>query len=330
MDKRLWSRRRVCIGISAATTVCLLPGSGSRAQAKPGFAEWLAAMRIEAEREGVSKTTLDRALPLVQPIASVLALDSQQPESTMTIARYLAAVVTAKRLADAKQQKRKYAALLVDIAKRYGVPADIVVALWSAETYFGRNQGRTPVLSATATLAHAGRRPTLFKAQFIAALKILDAGDIAADKLLGSWAGAMGQVQFLPTSYLNYAVDYDANGKRDIWQSVPDALASAANYLVGHGWTTGQPWGFRATLGKQFQRDADLTTADRTLAEWRARGIAVANAAPHGPAKLRFLEPDGAGQGAYLVLPNYEVILKWNRSNHFALSIGLLADRIGS
>jgi len=308
-----------------------LAASGAAAQATE-FDDWLAEFRVEAAQAGISPGVLDAALGNVKPIPRVIELDRKQPESTQTFEEYLARRVTADLAREGRRLLDKHRALLEAIGEEYGVQPRFVVALWGAETRYGKYTGGFSVIASLATLAYDGRRSKYFRGELLNALKIIDAGHITADKMTGSWAGAMGQSQFMPSSFLHYAVDYDGDQRRDIWATHADIFASAANYLARAGWHGDQTWGRKAWLPDGFDPTlADLGVVKR-LSEWQALGVRRANGGdlPGRDLRASIIMPGGEDGPAYVIYDNYRVILKWNRSNYFAVSIGTLADLIGN
>lgn len=301
------------------------------AQAATDFAVWLETLRQEAGAQGISEATLREALTGVQPIPRVLELDRRQPEGTITFARYIERVVTPQRVRRGQDLYRQHRAVLEEVGRKYGVQPRFIVALWGIETSFGSNQGGFKVIDALATLAYDGRRSAYFRKELINALRILDEDHIGADRMLGSWAGAMGQSQFMPSSFLRYAVDFDRDGKRDIWGTLPDVFASAANYLSTVGWNPDRTWGREVRIPKNFKEsDAGLQTR-RTLRDWQALGVRRVDGGPLPVVALEasLVLPDGPKGRAFLVYDNYRTIMDWNRSTYFATAVGLLADRIG-
>ena len=295
------------------------------------FDDWLNGVRGDAAAAGVRQATIDAALDGIQPIDGVLALDVRQPETTVTFAHYRANILNAERIRLGRQYLRDDAVLLGEIGNRYGVPPAVIVALWGMETSYGGNTGGFGTVPALATLAWDGRRAAFFRAELIDALKIIDAGDIDAADMKGSWAGAMGQNQFMPSSFLKYAADGDGDGRRDIWGDRADVFASTANYLAENGWQGGY-WG-RAVWVPQGLDPAYVTLkAKRPMAEWTRLGLRFADgeALPDSDREASLVAPDGLPGPAYLVNDNYRAIMRWNRSTYFATSVGLLADAIGS
>lgn len=307
--------------------------AASHASEQP-FEAWLQDLRAEAAGKGVDADILDAALAGVKPIPRVIELDRKQPEFTLTFAQYLDRVVPQSRKNRAKARYQKHQPLLEEIGQRYGVQPRFIVALWGIETDFGRVLGGFDVISALATLAYDGRRSAYFRKELLDALVILDEGHIKPDAMKGSWAGAMGQSQFMPSSFRRFAEDYDGDGRRDIWGTQADVFASAANYLKRSGWRDDITWGREVLLPKTGAASAARAMTfhdDKTkkrLPEWAALGIRKIDGAPlpSRNLKARLVLPDGADGRAYLVYANYEAILKWNRSNYFAIAVGTLSD----
>ena len=290
------------------------------------FSEWREAFRTEALAAGISPQLFDRAFAGVTPDASVIAADRSQPEFTRPVWQYLDGALSDQRVRNGKRLLAEHAATLQGIEARYGVDRQALVAIWGLESSFGQIQGDKSVIRSLATLAHEGRRPQFAKSQLIAALQILEDGDIPVEQLRGSWAGAMGQTQFIPTTYNTHAVDFDGDGRRDIWNSPADALASAAHYLQASGWQQGQPWGFEVHLPETF----DYALADmelrKPLGEWRRLGLRGLPA-DSDERSASLLLPAGHRGPAFLVLDNFRAILRYNNSSAYALAIGLLGER---
>ncbi len=297
------------------------------------FATWLKALRAEALAKGISRATVNRALINIQPIPHVIELDRKQPEFTLTFEEYVDRVVPDARVEKGRAMGEEHRQLLDRIAATYGVQPPFVLALWGIESDFGRITGDYPVVTALATLAYDGRRGSYFRGELLAALRIVDHGYIDLPVMTGSWAGAMGQAQFMPSSYLRYAVDYYGTGHRDIWHSTPDVLASIANYLAQVGWTPNQSWGMEVRLPTGFDHRLVDLDEKKPLQDWAALGVRRVDGGPlpRDGFMASLVEPDGPGMGpAFAVYDNYRAILKWNRSTFFATAAGLLADRIGS
>ncbi|TAN56064.1 MAG: lytic murein transglycosylase [Rhodospirillales bacterium] len=307
----------------------------SEAQAeapKPEFSAWLAELRAKAKAEGIGEATLAAALDKVQPIPRVVELDRAQPEFKLTFKKYMERVVPLARVEKGRKLLKTHGELLQEVSRKYGVPARFVVALWGIETDFGRVSGGFPVIPALVTLAYEGRRAAFFKGELMDALRILDQGHISPEAMSGSWAGAMGQVQFMPSSFLKFAVDEDGDGKRDIWGSVPDALGSAANYLSKSGWRDDIGWGRPVQLPGGFDTAALGLETRKPLDEWASLGVTNIEGQPLPKRNLTasIVQPEKDGSDRFLVYDNYRVIMKWNRSHFFALAAGHLADRLGS
>lgn len=298
------------------------------------FNSWLDNLRSDAIADGISSETLDAALTDIALIDRVIELDRNQPEFTLTFAQYLERVVPVSRQNRAKARLAEHRSMLDEIGQAYGVQPRFIVALWGIETDFGRVQGGFKVIPALVTLAYDGRRSEFFRKELMDALHIIEDGHISAANMNGSWAGAMGQSQFMPSSFRQYAEDYNKDGKKDIWGTQSDVFASAANYLSSVGWRDDMTWGRMVLLpstGTASPTNA-MTFHDKktkkTLPQWAELGITSADgsALPTRPLKARLVLPDGADGKAYLVYANYEAILRWNRSNYFAIAVGTLAD----
>jgi membrane-bound lytic murein transglycosylase B len=317
--------------LAAVTFLATQLSPFASAAKKPPFQVWLAELRKEALAEGIRQTTLDQALAGLAPLPRVIKLDRSQPEFTLTLEEYLHHVVPETVVEEGQEKLAEHDEILKDISRRYGVQPRFIVAFWGIETKFGRLTGGFPVIASLATLAYDGRRNAFFRRELFHALHILDEGHIPVEEMTGSWAGAMGQVQFMPSSFRNFAVDYDGDGRIDIWNNRGDAFASAANYLSRSGWLSEQTWGQEARLPKGFDAKLIGLQTRKPLSEWQSRGVRDANGrdlttAPDFKASL--LKPDGKAGPAFLVYDNYRVILKWNRSDLFAIAVGTLADRI--
>jgi membrane-bound lytic murein transglycosylase B len=295
----------------------------------PSFADWRQALRDEALAAGIDAALFDRIFAGVTPDPAVLKADSSQPEFTRPVWEYLDGAVSSSRIGRGRVLLAQHSLVLQRIEQQYGVEAPILVAIWGLESNFGNNIGSHSVIRSLATLAYDGRRQGFWRTQLLAALQILQNGDVPSERMIGSWAGAMGQTQFMPTTYNQYAVDFDGDGKRDLWNSSADALASAAHYLQASGWQRGQPWGFEVRLPSDF--DYALADPDqrRSLTEWAELGVrplAPTGAAASARASLQL--PAGHKGPAFLLLDNFRSILKYNNSTSYALAIGLLADNL--
>jgi len=294
-----------------------------------GFARWITGFRAAARAAGISETTLHVAFDGVRYLPRVVELDRAQPEFTRTVWDYLDSAVSPQRAALGRDKLLQLRSEADAAAARYGVPPSIVVAIWGIESNYGGNYGDIPTIDALATLGFEGRREEWARGQLLAALKILQNGDIARPNMIGSWAGAMGQTQFLPSVFLAYAVDADGDGRRDIWGSMADVVASTANFLARSGWQAGQPWGTEVRLPPGFdagRADAELR---QSSAQWAAEGVRTVDGAPLPElADGAVLLPAGARGPAFLVGPNFRAILRYNNSTSYALAVGLLAQRL--
>lgn len=298
--------------------------------ATEGFAQWLEGVRAEAAERGLKPETIRSALDGIEPIPRVIELDRKQPEFSLTPDQYLSRVVNENRVKKGRRLLKENAALLAEVTAKHKVQPRFVVALWGIETDFGRLTGGFSVIPALATLAHDGRRSAYFRKELFNALKIIDQGHITAAKMMGSWAGAMGQSQFMPSSFLNYAVDYDGDGRRDIWTTRADVFASAANYLAGVGWRNDQTWGRAVKLPEGFDENLIGLKIGKRLSDWQALGIrrADGSALPARDLMASVVKPSKSDPAVYIVYNNYRAILRWNRSDYFATAVGTLSDRI--
>ncbi|MBO6882375.1 MAG: lytic murein transglycosylase [Marivita sp.] len=300
------------------------------AATQSGFEDWIKGFRARALRQGISADVFDLAFAGVQYDADVIRRDRNQSEFTKTIWDYLDSAASDARVNNGKAALRKHDALLDRIEAQYGVDKDVIVAIWGLESAYGTFRGSNPVIGSLATLAYDARRSDFFEEQLIEALKILQSGDVRLANFKGSWAGAMGHTQFIPTSYQSLAVDFDGDGKRDIWSDDPaDALASTANYLAKNGWIKGMPWGVEVRIPQGF----DYTLANRDIlrmpSEWTQIGIVDLDgkAVPdHGSASV--LLPAGAKGAAFLIFKNFDVIETYNTADAYVIGVGHLSDRI--
>tara|TARA_B100000212_G_scaffold77417_1_gene54896 strand:+ start:2664 stop:3641 length:978 start_codon:yes stop_codon:yes gene_type:complete len=295
------------------------------------FSTWLDKLKTEAKLQGISQKTIDSSLIGIKPIPRVIQLDRKQPEFTLTFADYLKRVVSDRRIRIGKSQLKEHKELLGEISSKYGVQSRYIVALWGIETDFGRITGGFPVISSLATLAYDGRRSKFFRKELLLALKIIDGGHILAKDMIGSWAGAMGQNQFMPSSFHAYAVDYDNDGSKDIWKTLPDIFASIANYLSKSGWRSDQTWGRAVSLPKKFPHKFLGRKLKKPLSEWQKLGVRRLSGQdlPKRNLLSSIIRPERGHIGpAFAIYNNYDVILKWNRSNYFATAVGILSDKI--
>jgi membrane-bound lytic murein transglycosylase B len=307
-----------------------------------GFRQWLDGVREEALARGIRREVLDQAFDGLEPLGVVLERDAAQTEFAFSLDRYLRRRVTARMVWDGARRAATHSALLARVSKAYGVPPNVVVAIWGLESNFGRFSGARPTIAALATLAHDGRRAEFFRAELLAALEILDRGDVPLDRFKGSWAGALGQPQFMPSVYLACAEDFDGDGRRDIWTSVPDVFASIARYLRDHGWVTGERWGREVRLpavAEKLAAQAPLRTSGCSalretseplpLSRWRELGVRTSSGGtlPHAELNASLVR---AGSRSFLVYANYETLIAYNCAHAYALSVGLLSDRLAA
>jgi membrane-bound lytic murein transglycosylase B len=312
--------------------------------ARPSFAEWLDGVRTEALSRGIRQEIVTEALANIdEPLPVVIERDRTQAETVLSIETYINRQITATRIRTGREMMTRYKATLDKVADTYGVPARIIGGIWGMESNFGRFSGSRPTIAALATLAWDPRRSAYFRGELFNALEILNRGDIDLPVLKGSWAGAMGQPQFMPSSYLRFAEDFDGDGKRDIWTTPDDVFASIANYLKGNGWTQGQPWGREVSVSKQVagriagtvgrRSGSCQATRDMTvplpLAEWQKLGVRTT-----GGGALPKVDIEGALVSGttrhFLVYANYDALLRYNCAHAYALSVALLGDRIAS
>jgi membrane-bound lytic murein transglycosylase B len=297
----------------------------------PAFQRWLDDLRREARDQGVRAETLDTALADVAPIQRVIELDRRQPEFTQTFWTYLDKRVTEQRVERGRELLAKHRPMLQAVAAEYGVQPRFLVAFWGLETNYGDYMGSFPVIGSLATLAYDDRRAGFFRTQLLHALRIVDQGHITADRMMGSWAGAMGHLQFIPGTFVRHAVDATGEGRKDIWGTLPDAFASGANYLSNLGWNGDERWGREVRLPEGF--DWSLATLDtrKPLDAWARMGVRRADGGalptPEGM-QGSIVIPQGHDGPAFLVYGNFRHILSWNRSINYAISVGYLADRI--
>ena len=305
-------------------------GFGTKAVAEE-FNTWLDTLKIEARSKGISQSTIESSLSGIKPIPRVIELDRKQPEFTLTFKEYLRRVVSDRRIRIGKAKLVEHKKLLAEISIKYGVQPRYIVALWGIETDFGRITGGFPVISSLATLAYDGRRSKFFRKELFLALKIVDKGHITAKDMLGSWAGAMGQNQFMPSSFHAYAVDYNRDGSKDIWKTLPDIFASIANYLSKSGWQGDQTWGRAVRLPDKFSSKLLGRKIKKGLNQWHELGVRKLSGKdlPKRNLLSSIIRPEKGMVGpAFVVYHNYGVILKWNRSNYFATAVGTLSDKI--
>jgi membrane-bound lytic murein transglycosylase B len=305
------------------------------------FVEWLSALRSEAVARGITEATLDRALTGLEPLPIVLERDRSQAELVLTLDEYLQRRLTRPMVKTARKMGAQHRALLRKVSAKYGVPSGIIVAIWGLESNYGRFSGVRPTIATLATLAYDPRRSTMFREELFNALKILDSGDVEPAALRGSWAGALGQPQFMPSSFLEFAQDFDGDGRRDIWKSTADVFASIANYLSAHGWTRGRTWGREVKVpvaiadavaeAAPLQETGCLAERQMSVAlplsKWRTLGVRTLTGAKLPVADLQ-ASLIAAGPRRFLVYPNYQALLAYNCAHAYGLSVALLADRV--
>ena len=304
------------------------PAKPSSGDAK--FDAFLAEAHSEALAQGITAENFDRATAGIAPLPAIIAMNADQPEFTKPVWSYLDSAVSARRIKDAQFMLSRYGDVLEKISTQSGVPREILVAVWGMESDFGADSGGFNLFAALATLAYDGPRAGYAKPEFLAALKIYQDRHYALSDMVGSWAGAFGQTQFTPTTFLKYGADGDGDGVIDLWHSPPDALASAARLLSEQGWVRDQPWGYEVSLPDGFlYEDADLDTM-KPVSEWSARGVRTANGdpLPASDANAAIYLPAGSRGPAFVVFANFSVILKYNNAASYALAVSLLADRM--
>jgi membrane-bound lytic murein transglycosylase B len=299
-------------------------------QAQTDFSECLARLERTALDSGIRSGTVESILATVEPREAVIRADRNQPEFIATFADYLGRRVTDARVERGRSLYAEHRALLDELTRRYGVPGQYVVAFWGLESNYGGVLGNVPVFDSLSTLACDDRRSGYFTREFVDALRIVDRGDVEPAVMLGSWAGAMGQTQFMPSNYLQYALDGDGDGRVDLWQSTADALTSAAHFIARLGWRPGERWGREVLLPDGLDYGLAGRDQARDLAYWRDLGITDVAGRPLPAIDLEaaLLVPAGGAGPAFVVYDNFEIIMRWNRSEFFALSVGHLADRI--
>lgn len=295
------------------------------------FEDWLVDIEAQAVNAGVSASIARDALRGLEENARVVALDKKQPENKITLTKYLSNTISERRINTGRAMMEEHRDVLEKISAKYGVQPQYIVALWGIESDYGSYQGDFSVVRSLATLAYEGRRKELFTKELIAALKILDKENLASSELTGSWAGAMGNCQFMPSTYLAHAADGDGDGDRDIWNSTPDTLASIANYLHSLGWKNDRGWGAKAEASADFGANRTSITHAKTAAEWKQHGLSwEENGSINSDnTPLYAIHAGKPHEGLYVVTSNYKAILQWNRSRYFATAVGTLADAIG-
>lgn len=293
-------------------------------------ADFVRGLWPEAERAGVSRQAFDAAMAGYSPLSEVMELTRKQPEFTQTVQQYVDRRVTGAQAAKGQSMRGEWAQTLAGTQQRYGVQPEVVLAIWGMETNFGGFMGGNNTIHALATLTQEGYRSEFFRSELVTALRIVSDGHITPGAMVGSWAGAMGHTQFMPSSFMRYAVDYTGDGRKDIWNSVPDALGSTANYLNSFGWRPGETWGYEIKLPAGFDFATARQMGKAPISQWQAMGISRVSGRdfPRAGDTARLYMPSGARGPAFLLLPNFDVIKRYNNSDSYALAVGHLADRI--
>ncbi len=318
-----WTTALAAIGMATA-----LQATSARA-ADVTFEQWWTQLQADAAKAGVNQDTLAAVDANMAPVPRVLELDRRQPEFMLTLWRYMELYVPDARVEKGKAMLKKHAKLLAEVEKKYGVPPRFLVAFWGVETDFGRNFGAFPMLNAVATLAYDARRADFFRTQLLSAMRLVQMGDVPID-VKASWAGAMGNMQFIPTTFEAYAVDHDGDGRRDLWNNLGDAFASASNYLTRVGWNPDYTWGREVTLPQGFDFAIAGLHEKKPIAEWQKLGVRKVGGGdlPGADIQASVLLPAGAAGPAFLVYGNFRTIMRWNSSQLYAVAVGHLADRL--
>lgn len=298
--------------------------------AERDFDGWLADFRKEAAAQGISVATLDAALSDVEPVERVIELDRRQPEFLQTFAEYLGRRVTPSQVGRGQALMAEHAALLDAVEQQYGIPKAVLVAFWGLETNYGATLGSLNIPASLATLAFDGRRSTFFRSQLLDALRIIDAGHVAAADMNGSWAGAMGHMQFMPSTFRAYAIDGDGDARIDLWQSLPDAMHSAANYLSRAGWRANEPVALEVRLPEGFDWRKARVANRLPIADWTALGVLTqsGSALPEVNGRTAIVLPQGWRGPAFMVFDNFDVVMRWNRSVNYALAVAQMAQEL--
>ena len=300
--------------------------------AKPSFEQYLVDVKLQAIDQGYTSEFVDQVFEGVRYRKKTVTADKNQPETKLTLDKYLATRVPDWKVKKAIDLMAQHQVLLDQVEQQFGVQKRFIVALWGNESNFGNIMGNHSVINSLVTLAYDGRREAMFKKQLFAALKILKQGHVELDDFVGSWAGAMGQSQFMPTSFLDYAIDFDNDGRKDIWNSKADVFASIANFLKSEGWSNQITWGRQVSIPDDFDFNlAGLkSSSKRLLADWHGMGVRRYDGRnlPNLPIKGSLIAPDGENGRIYLVYENFHTLMKWNRSSYFGVSVSYLSDRI--
>ena len=330
--KKMLSRKTLfsIAAIIISSLFVLLPVSPHAGENQQDFIDWLEALRREAREQGVSEATLEASLTGISPVIRVVELDRSQPEFTQTFWDYLNRRVTETHVKRGRELLDTHRDLLEGIYAQYGIPPRYIIAFWGLETNYGGYMGSFQAIDALVTLAYNPRRATFFRAELINALRIIDQGHITPNQMKSSWAGAMGHMQFMPSTFMRHAVDYTGDGRKDIWNSLPDAFASGAGYLSDIGWQKGERWGREVLLPDDFDLALAEMNTRKTVITWAKLGVRRANGQPLPDTEMEgsVILPQGRKGPAFMVYDNFHVIMHWNRSIYYALTVGHLADRI--
>ena len=331
MAEKIWSMVKPWKAGALVLATALLSAAVGLTLYMGGQTTFVGKLWTDAQSRNIPRELFDLALRAIQSDSDVLDLARNQPEVIMSVEDYIKLRVTPTRIETGQQKIEEWKTSISGIEKKYGVPAQTLVAIWGIESNFGRTMGDRNVVGSLATLSEGGYRTDYFREELLAALEILRDGHIDQSQMVGSWAGAMGQTQFMPSSYKAYAVDYDGDGRKDIWNSVPDSLASAANYLKQSGWSRSADWGYEVKLPDRFDFGKAWKNKSIPLSEWAKMGIARIDGKPfpRPDETARFYLPSGGAGPAFLVMKNFDVIKRYNNSDSYALAVAHLADRIG-
>lgn len=324
-DTSVLSRRQMLALTLGAGATFALPG-----MAFASVPNFVSSLWPEAQARNVSRAIFDQAFAGFTPSQRIMELTRSQPEVVKTTGQYVEGAVSSARIGTGQRMRGEWSQTLGNLRNRWGVQPEIVLAIWGMETNYGSFMGGNNVIHALATLTYGQYRYSFFKNELLTALQILQAGHVSPRDMVGSWAGAMGHTQFMPSSFVTYAVDYNGNGKRDIWNSVPDALASAANYLKSHGWRDGETWGYEVEIPANFDYGRAWSVDRQSLGQWQALGLRRTGGRefPRAGDQAKIFMPSGSQGPAFLLLHNFDVIKRYNNSNNYALAVGHLADRI--
>lgn len=316
--------------LSTALSLCVLSTATPALADEAAFAACLSGLRAEAAAKGVSRTTFDAHAAGLAPDMAVLGFLDAQPEFITPIWDYMAGLVDEERVADGRAMLAEWRAVLARVEAEYAVDAATVVAVWGVESNYGRNFGSRPLLTSLSTLSCFGRRQAFFRGEFFTTLKIIQEGHVAPERLTGSWAGAFGHTQFMPSTFMRLAVDFDGDGRRDLVDSVPDALASTANFLKRAGWRSDQPWGFEVSLPRGFDTAGAGRRNKQPMSDWAARGVRQVDGSPlpAGATPVGLLLPAGQPGPAFLVTRNFDALYSYNAAESYGLAIAHLSDRL--